>query len=105
MKTKELLSSWDIEFEQVNVEGNQPAVAELKRLAEWFKNASDDMFADHVNTYYGDQSVHALLERTTWHAAQHLRHVYALMEMMDITPEAPLDPSDLEGLPLPDSPW
>jgi glutaredoxin len=74
-------------------------------LAEWFKNASDDMFADHVSTYYGDQSVHALLERTTWHAAQHLRHVYALMEMMDITPETPLDPSDLEGLPLPDSLW
>ena len=74
-------------------------------LSEWFEGASDEMFADHVSTYYGDQSVHALLERTTWHAAQHLRHVYALMEMMDITPETPLDPSDLEGLPLPDSLW
>ena len=76
-----------------------------ERLSEVFKNAPDDMFAEHVSTYYGDQSVHALLERTTWHAAQHLRQVYALMEMMDITPEAPLDPSDLEGLPLPDSLW
>ena len=76
-----------------------------ERLSEVLKNAPDDMFAGHVNTYYGDQSVHALLERTTWHAAQHVRHVYALMKMMDITPEAPLDPSDLEGLPLPNSLW
>ena len=76
-----------------------------ERLAEGFKSASDEMFAEHVSTYYGNQSVHALLERTTWHAAQHLRHVYALMEMMDISPETPLDPSDLEGLPLPDSLW
>ena len=32
MKTKELLSSWGIEFDQVNVEENQPIVDELKRL-------------------------------------------------------------------------
>lgn len=76
-----------------------------ERLAEWFKSASDEMFGEHVSTYYGDQSIYALLERTTWHAAQHLRHVYAFMKMMDVIPGEPLDPSDLEGLPLPDSLW
>ena len=32
MKTKELLSSWEMEFDQVNAEKNQPALDELKRL-------------------------------------------------------------------------
>jgi len=32
MKTKELLSSWGMEFDQVNVEENQQAVDELQRL-------------------------------------------------------------------------
>lgn len=75
------------------------------RLTVWFKTASPDVYKDSVKTYYGDQSVHALLERTTWHAAQHLRQLYTLLNMMKITPDQPLNASDFEGLPLPGSLW
>jgi hypothetical protein len=58
-----------------------------------------------VNTYYGAQSLHALLERTTWHAAQHLRQLYWFLDRMGVVPEAPLADTDYAGLPLPRDVW
>jgi hypothetical protein len=58
-----------------------------------------------VETYYGAQSGHQVLERTTWHAAQHVRQLYAFLERMGVAPEAPLGPADFEGLPLPAELW
>lgn len=58
-----------------------------------------------VETYYGAQSAHELLERTVWHAAQHLRQIHALLEDAGAPPREPLDPSLLERLPLPESVW
>ncbi len=58
-----------------------------------------------VRTYYGPQTAHELLERTVWHAAQHLRQLYALLEGMGVTPEAPLTEADFRGLPLPKAVW
>jgi hypothetical protein len=39
-----------------------------------------------VETYYGLQTGHQLLERTTWHAAQHLRQLYAYLERIGVRP-------------------
>jgi uncharacterized damage-inducible protein DinB len=58
-----------------------------------------------VETYYGPQSGHELLERTVWHALQHLRQIHALLEEAGAPPREPLDRSLLEGLPLPQSVW
>lgn len=58
-----------------------------------------------VETYYGPQSAHELLERTVWHAAQHLRQIHALLEDAKAPPLEPLDQSLLDRLPLPASVW
>lgn len=58
-----------------------------------------------VKTYYGEQTAHALMERTTWHAAQHLRQLYWFLERMGVAAEAPLTDSDLAGLPFPKEVW
>jgi len=58
-----------------------------------------------IKVYYGPQSGHDLLERTTWHAAQHLRQLYVLAERLAITPPAPMPSDAFEGLPLPDAIW
>lgn len=73
------------------------------RLGEWFarSGASEGV----VNTYYGPQTGYELLERTVWHAAQHLRQLYALLERMGVSPEAPLTEADFRGLPLPKELW
>jgi hypothetical protein len=72
-------------------------------LRRWL--AAEDSTVGTVETYYGPQSGHELLERTTWHAAQHLRQIRALLEEAGAPPPGPLDPSLLEGLPLPQSLW
>lgn len=74
-----------------------------ERLAEWL--ARPARCAGVVNTYYGAQSGTELLERTVWHAAQHLRQLYAFLEMMGIQPDQPLGDEAFKGLPLPDALW
>ena len=75
------------------------------QLSDWFAAHPGQPFSVPVQTYYGPQSLHALLERTSWHAAQHLRQVYVLLETVGLTPEQPLSDEDYAGLPLPDSVW
>jgi hypothetical protein len=53
----------------------------------------------------GPQSGHEWLERTTWHAAQHLRQLHALLEALGVPPHEPLSSADLARLPLPASLW
>ncbi len=75
------------------------------RIGGWFEGASPKEFARTIAVYYGPQSGHDILERTTWHAAQHLRQLYALLEGLGIPPREPLPTADFEGLPLPASLW
>jgi hypothetical protein len=58
-----------------------------------------------VSTYYGPQSAHDFMERTTWHAAQHLRQIYWLLDRMGVQPESPLTDADFVGLPIPREVW
>ena len=58
-----------------------------------------------VSTYYGPQTAHDFMERTTWHAAQHLRQIYWFLEQMAVRADAPLTDADLAGLPFPAEVW
>ena len=75
------------------------------RLSGWFEGAGTREYARVIAVYYGPQSGHDLLERTTWHAAQHLRQLHALAAECGVTPPEPLPFADFEGLPLPASLW
>ena len=55
-----------------------------------------------VATYYGEQPLAAVLERTAWHMAQHLRQLQVWLVSQHYTPVAPLQPADLADLPLPE---
>jgi hypothetical protein len=74
-----------------------------RRIAEYV--ARPDWCEGTVSTYYGPQSTHDFMERTTWHAAQHLRQIYWFLEQMGVKAEAPLTDADLAGLPLPNDVW
>ena len=74
-----------------------------KSIAEWLKQ--NQAYEGEVNTYYGPQTIPAFLERTVWHVAQHLRQLYAFLELMDVIPEDPLTEADFAGLPLPKNVW
>lgn len=74
-----------------------------ERLAGWLRQSNP--YQGEVHTYYGPQTGDELLERTTWHAAQHLRQLYACLERMGKTPHDPLTETDFRGLPLPKELW
>jgi hypothetical protein len=75
------------------------------RLSGWFQGAGTDEFTRTVVTYYGPQAADALLERTVWHAGQHLRQLYVLAERLGVAAPAPLPMDALDGLPLPEAIW
>ena len=75
------------------------------RLSGWFAGAAGDEYTRTVHTYYGPQGAHELLERTTWHAGQHLRQLHDLANRLKITPGEPLTPDLFKDLPIPDSVW
>ena len=62
-------------------------------------------FQDKANVYYGDQSKHEFLERTTWHSGQHVRQYRLVLETLGVTPDRPLPEETWEGLPMPVKVW
>jgi hypothetical protein len=75
------------------------------RLQGWFQGVADSEFKRVIAVYYGPQSAHDLLERTTWHAAQHLRQLYVLAGRLGVKPPEPMPVNEFQGLPLPDAIW
>lgn len=73
-------------------------------LAVWW-GANQSRLPAELDTYYGRQSLHAVLERTTWHVAQHGRQLQRLLELRGVEPRPPLAPALLAGLPLPEDVW
>ena len=61
--------------------------------------------ADEVGTFFGPSTLHAVLERCTWHVVQHVRQQAMLLEGLGIAPDEPLRTEDFDGLPLPSSVW
>lgn len=58
-----------------------------------------------VQTSWGASSLHRVLERCTWHAAQHTRQLVFMLRRFDIEPDRPLTATDLAGLPVPEAVW
>ena len=84
-----------------------PQIAEygesvVRRLEAWWSQLDDKTGTQKLKTYYGDQPLHMVLERSTWHSAQHARQITALLERFGVEPERRLSPDDLAGLPLPE---
>jgi hypothetical protein len=77
----------------------------IARLERWWSRLDDKTCAQSITTYYGAQSLHQLLERSTWHSAQHARQLIAVLERLRIEPDGRLTPNDLAGLPLPERLW
>ena len=59
----------------------------------------------HVQAFFGPTTLHAVLERTTWHVAQHTRQLAALLKALDIAPQVELADAHLAGLPMPAQLW
>jgi hypothetical protein len=77
----------------------------LGRLQEWWTRLENKSCMQPVRTFYGTPPIHQLLERSTWHSAQHTRQLIAVLERFGIEPDGRLSSEDLAGLPLPEGLW
>ena len=73
----------------------------IARLQDWWNANPDRSCRQTVATFYGPQTQHELLERSTWHSAQHVRQLMFVLQRCGIAPDGPLTADDLAGLPLP----
>jgi glutaredoxin len=76
-----------------------------KRLEKWWSSQKDKSCAGIVKTYYGTQPLHHVLERCTWHSAQHARQIIAVLETFGVPVDRPLTGKDYAGLPMPAGLW
>ena len=76
-----------------------------ERLQRWWQRDGNKAASAKLSTYYGEQPLHHVMERCTWHSAQHARQIIAVLEGFGIKPDAPLAAADYAGLPMPAGLW
>ncbi len=76
-----------------------------EQVAQWWQASPDKSAAQTVQTYYGPQRLHDVLERATWHIAQHDRQWMMLLDKAGIAFDRPLGDSDFADLPMPKQVW
>ena len=74
-------------------------------VAAWWQAKADKTCRETVQTYYGPQSLHEVLERATWHIGQHCRQWMMLLDMAGVAFERPLSDPDFADLPMPKQVW
>ena len=73
--------------------------------AWWGTTGHETDFSQPGNVYYGDVTLHEVLERTAWHSGQHTRQLMLTLEKLGSTPDGPLTDADFAGLPMPKGVW
>ena len=71
----------------------------------WWSETPDKSAQQTVQTYYGPQKLHEVLERSTWHIGQHTRQWMMLLDMAGVKFERPLGDADFADLPMPKQVW
>src|SRR4051794_26624436 len=77
----------------------------IARVRRWWDALPDKSCRENIKTYYGLQPLHHLLERCTWHSAQHARQIISVLERFGIQADGPLTSKDYAGLPMPAGLW
>ncbi|MBM85830.1 MAG: hypothetical protein CMM47_07400 [Rhodospirillaceae bacterium] len=82
------------------------AVIVRDRLWSWWEREGKTTdFNQPGNVYYGDVSLHEVLERTCWHSGQHTRQLMLVLAALGLEPDGPLSDKVFLGLPMPKEVW
>lgn len=81
---------------------SEQASAELR---EWLRTIDEPRLRRTVTTYFGEQTLHQVLERAVWHSAQHARQLMMVLETLQLRPDGPLTEEDFKDLPMPQNVW
>ncbi len=84
---------------------NYGASIQSRFNAWWQAVGRETDFSQPGKVYYGDVTLHEVLERTAWHSGQHTRQLSLALEKLGIAPVQPLTETDFAGLPMPENVW
>jgi glutaredoxin len=76
-----------------------------KKVRGWWTSLPDKTCAGNLEVYYGSQPLHHVLERCTWHSAQHTRQIISVLQNFGVSVDRPLTEKDYAGLPMPAGLW
>ena len=74
-------------------------------LSKWWQGVNDRKLLWTVKTHYGERPTWELLERQTWHSAQHMRQLHAVLEEFGVPLSRKANAALYAGLPLPAGLW
>ena len=74
-------------------------------LEDWWENLRQRDCLFPVETYYGVRPCWEILERQTWHSAQHVRQLQAALDDLGVPLGSRIDPKWYDGLPMPEALW
>lgn len=75
------------------------------RLATWWSLQPPTDLKYKVQTYYGQRDLLDVMDRTTYHVAQHARQLMLMLEGCGVQPDRPITMDDLQGIPVPEAAW
>lgn len=81
------------------------ADAASDKLRRWWDELDDKTCSWKVATYYGVRPGWELLERQTWHSAQHTRQLQAVLDGFGVPLNRSVPPELYDGLPMPVALW
>lgn len=68
------------------------------KFDSWYSHIDEDAFARTIDADVGARTLNQVLERTRLHAGQHLRQVYAFLEMAGVQPDDPLTEAEMRRI-------
>jgi hypothetical protein len=68
------------------------------KFESWYSHIDEDAFTRTIDADVGPRTLNQVLERTRLHAAQHLRQVYAFLEMAGVEPHDPLTEAEMRRM-------
>lgn len=77
----------------------------MAAVAEWWDRLEERECLWTVRTHYGVRPAWELLERQTWHSAQHLRQLHTVLEGLGVPLKRRPEPRLFEDLPMPEAIW
>jgi len=74
-------------------------------MTSWWNSLDHKDCLWTVATHYGERPCWEILERQTWHSAQHIRQLQAVLEGFDIPMKKTAGSALYDGLPMPKTLW
>jgi len=75
------------------------------RINVWWASQPPTDLKYKVQTYYGQRELLDVMDRTTYHAAQHMRQLMLMLQSLGVQPDRPVTMEELKGIPVPEAAW